>query len=109
MATDLSTADPTPGPPATPPPAEPPAEPKRRFQLPSAYTILFALIVITALATWIIPAGRYALDDKGSPLPGTYEEVDSSPARILVDSLMAPINGLYGIEDPVTKNVSVYN
>ena len=64
-------------PPSRRPP--PPEEPKRRFQLPSAYTILFALIVITALATWIIPAGRYALDDEGSPIPGTYEEVDVEP------------------------------
>jgi uncharacterized ion transporter superfamily protein YfcC len=82
---------------------------KSRFTLPSAYTILFALIVVTALATWIIPAGRYALDPDGSPIPGSYQEVDSSPSRILVDSLKAPINGLYGVEDPVTKNVDVYN
>ena len=51
----------------------------------------------------------YALDEDGSPIPGTYEEVDATPARILVDSLKAPINGLYGIEDPVTGNVDVYN
>ena len=30
----------------------------RGFALPSAYTILFILIVIVALLTWIIPAGR---------------------------------------------------
>ena len=51
----------------------------------SAHTILFGLIVITALATWIIPAGRYVLDDQGSPIPGTYEEVESTPSRIVVD------------------------
>ena len=60
---------------------------KPRFTLPSAYTILFALIVLTAIATWIIPAGQYALDDEGSPIPGTYQEVDASPQRILIDSL----------------------
>jgi len=32
------------------------------LKLPSAYTILFVLIVITALATWIIPAGAYDTD-----------------------------------------------
>ena len=86
------------------------AEPKKpRFQLPSAYTILFALIVLTALATWVIPAGTYALDPEGSPIPGTYEEVDASPAKILQDSLQAPINGLYGIEDAATGNVDVFN
>src|SRR3954447_3134380 len=106
MATDLETPPaPAPPPPATPPPPEG----KPRFTLPSAYTILFALIVITALATWIVPAGRYALDPEGSPVPGSYHEVDSSPARIVVDSLKAPINGLYGVEDPATGNVDVYN
>src|ERR671911_390106 len=82
---------------------------RHRFTLPSAYTILFSLIVVTALATWIIPAGTYALDPDGSPIPGTYEEVDSNPQRILVDSLKAPINGLYGIEDPATGQVDVFN
>ena len=82
---------------------------KSRFALPSAYTILFGLIVIMAICTWIIPAGRYALDEEGSPIPGTYEEVDATPSRIIVDSLEAPINGLYGIEDPATGNVDVFN
>src|SRR5215218_10812016 len=98
-------------PPQSTTPQQPPAaeEPKRRFQLPSAYTILFALIVITALATWVIPAGQYALDPDGSPIPGTYQEVESTPSRIIVDSLEAPINGMYGIEDPATGNVDVFN
>ena len=82
---------------------------KPRFTLPSAYTILFALIVIIAIATWIIPAGQYTLDADGSPIPGTYEEVDSTPSRIIVDSLEAPINGMYGIEDAETGNVDVFN
>ncbi len=90
-------------------PSTPVDEPKRRFTLPSAYTILFALIVVMAIATWIIPAGTYALDDEGSPIPGTYEEVESTPQRIVVDSLNAPINGLYGIEDPATGNVGPFN
>jgi uncharacterized ion transporter superfamily protein YfcC len=89
---------------------EPPEAPRKsRFTLPSSYTILFALIVITALATWIIPAGQYALDPEGNPIPGTYQEVESTPSRIVVDSLMAPINGLYGIEDAATGNVDVFN
>ena len=89
--------------------AEETEPPKSRFTLPSAYTILFALIVLMAIATWIIPAGTYQLDADGSPMPGTYQEVESSPSRIIVDSLEAPINGLYGIEDPATGNVDVFN
>jgi uncharacterized ion transporter superfamily protein YfcC len=87
--------------------AEPTGE-KRRFTLPSAYTILFALIVLMAIATWIIPAGTYDLDKEGSPLPGTYHEVKAHPQRILIDSLTAPINGLYGIED-AKGNINYYN
>jgi uncharacterized ion transporter superfamily protein YfcC len=90
-----------------PPPADEP-EKKSRFRLPSAYTILFALIVLAAIATWIIPAGMYDLNDAGEPIPGTYQEIESKPARILVDSLTAPINGLYGIEDE-TGNINYYN
>ena len=68
-----------------------PAEPvkKSRFTLPSAYTILFALIVLAAIATWIIPAGTYNLNDAGEPIPGTYHEVASHPARILSTGLGA--------------------
>jgi uncharacterized ion transporter superfamily protein YfcC len=81
---------------------------KRRFTLPSAYTILFALIVLAAIATWIIPAGTYRLNKAGEPIPGTYHEVAASPQRILVDSLTAPINGLYGIENK-KGNINYYN
>ena len=88
--------------------AEPTEGRKRRFQLPSAYTILFALIVLAAIATWIVPAGRYDLNKQGEPIPGTYHEVESHPQRIIVDSLKAPINGMYGIEDK-KGNISPYN
>jgi uncharacterized ion transporter superfamily protein YfcC len=83
-------------------------EKKSRFTLPSAYTILFVLIVLAAIATWIIPAGTYDLNDAGEPKPGTYHEIDSKPSKILVDSLTAPINGLYGIED-AKGNINYYN
>jgi uncharacterized ion transporter superfamily protein YfcC len=82
--------------------------PKSGFALPSAYTILFALIVVAAIATWIIPAGTYDLNKDGEPVPGTYHEVEQKPARILVDSLTAPINGMYGIEDD-KGNINYYN
>jgi uncharacterized ion transporter superfamily protein YfcC len=89
--------------------AEAPGAPEKRgFKLPSAYTILFILIVAVALATWIIPAGTYDYDGEGSPIPGTYHQVDAQPARILRDSLTAPINGMYGIEG-ADRSISYYN
>jgi uncharacterized ion transporter superfamily protein YfcC len=81
---------------------------KRGLHLPSAYTILFILIVLVALATWIIPAGRYDYNADGTPIPGTYHAVEANPARIVVDSLTAPINGLYGISGE-DGSISYYN
>ena len=88
--------------------AEAPGGGRRGFALPSAYTILFILIVLTAVATYLIPAGAYDVDADGEPIPGTYHQVDQNPQRIVVDSLMAPINGLYGIEAE-DGSISVWN
>src|SRR5688500_2792625 len=66
------------------------------------------LIVLAALATWFVPAGTYDLKKDGSPIPGTYQEIESNPQRILVDSLKAPINGLYGVENG-KGNIDFYN
>jgi uncharacterized ion transporter superfamily protein YfcC len=63
---------------------------------------------LAAIATWVIPAGVYNLSATGEPVPGTYHEVASQPAHILRDSLTAPINGLYGIED-AKGNINYYN
>src|SRR6478672_166579 len=82
--------------------------PNRSFSLPSAYTILFALIVLTAAATWIIPAGTYDYNQDGEPIPGTYHSVTHEPQKILLDSIKAPINGMYGIQDD-TGNISYWN
>ncbi|MGB5865787.1 MAG: YfcC family protein [Sulfitobacter sp.] len=69
---------------------------------PTAYTILFVLVVAMAALTWVIPAGEYeratntALG-KEVPVPGTYATVEAAPQGLL-DVLMAPIAGFY---DPV--------
>lgn len=77
---------------ATPPP---PAE--GRF--PTAYTILFALIVLMAALTWLIPAGEYeriANEALGRdvPVPGSYQQVEAAP-QTPFQVLMAPIAGFY--------------
>ncbi|KXF75708.1 C4-dicarboxylate ABC transporter [Paramesorhizobium deserti] len=75
------------------------ADAPRRFRFPSAFTILFGLIVLVAALTWIIPAGQYqrvlnpALD-KEVPVAGTYAPTDANPQGIF-DIIMAPIDGLY--------------
>ncbi len=81
---------------------------KRKFTFPSAFTILFLLLILIALATWIVPAGSYDYDEEGAPIPGTYHPVEQNPQRLLVSALKGPINGMYGIEDD-TGNVDVWN
>lgn len=78
------------------------------FRFPSAYTILFILIVIVAIATWIVPAGQYELSEDGEPIPGSYHPVESNPQRIIADGLMAIVNGTYGIQGE-DGTISVYN
>jgi uncharacterized ion transporter superfamily protein YfcC len=95
-------------PPAPPAPAVEAEAKPRGLKLPSAYTILFILIVAVAALTWIIPAGRYQYNEDGTPIPGTYASVEQNPARIIVDSLTAPINGMYGIEGD-DGSISYYN
>lgn len=68
-------------------------------RFPTAYTILFALIILMAALTWVLPAGQYerianqALG-KDAPVPGTYKVVEAAHQGIL-DVLMAPISGFY--------------
>ena len=75
---------------------------KPRFRFPSAYTILFSLIVLVAALTWIIPAGQYqrvpseALG-KDVPVAGSYAPTEADPQGIF-DIILAPIAGFY---DPI--------
>ena len=96
-------------PPVAPTSEAPDPEPKKkgRFSLPSAYTILFALIVLAAIATWVIPAGMYNLNASGEPIPDVSRG-GVATRQDLRDSLTAPINGLYGIED-TTGNINYYD
>lgn len=69
------------------------------FKFPSAYTILFTLIALVALMTWIVPAGQYdrVMNEelgKEVPVTGTYHAVESNPQGV-VDVLLAPIDGFY--------------
>lgn len=80
-------------------PTAPAPETTTRFSFPSAYTILFALIVIVAALTWVIPAGEYervASEALGKELPvaGTYALTDTNPQGVF-DVILAPIAGFY--------------
>ncbi|WP_243291598.1 TIGR00366 family protein [Bacillus sp. FJAT-47783] len=57
---------------------------KKKFQVPHVFVILFFVIVLAAIATYIVPAGEYerVLNDEGRTVvvDGTFHTVESSPA-----------------------------
>src|SRR5512147_2831529 len=71
---------------------------KKKFTFPTAFTILFLLLIVIAAATWIIPAGSYDYNADGQPIPGTYHQVESNPQALFNSALKGPINGMYGIQ-----------
>ena len=80
-------------------------------KFPTAFTILFGLIVVVAALTWIIPAGQYerAMNEtlgREAPVPGTYARVEPNPQG-LVAVLMAPIAGLYDPDTGMANAVDV--
>jgi uncharacterized ion transporter superfamily protein YfcC len=91
----------------TPKPTAVAGQKKRRFTFPTAFTILFVIILIVAVLTWLIPAGQYELNKEGAPIAGTYHEVASNPQK-LKDVIAAPINGMYGIKGEA-GGIDVYN
>ncbi|MEO9873610.1 MAG: YfcC family protein [Anderseniella sp.] len=68
-------------------------------RFPTAYSILFGLILFMAALTWFVPAGQYdrvqneALGREVA-VPGTYKAVEAAP-QSLFDIFLAPINGFY--------------
>ena len=52
-------------------------EPKRRLGFPSAVTTLVIVTLLVWVAALFIPPGRYAQDADGSPIPGTYQRIES--------------------------------
>ena len=87
---------------------ETPVEEKSGFKFPTAYTVLFALLILVVIATWIVPAGQYDTNEDGEPIPGSYHEVASNPQKIIADGLLAPVNGMYGLEGE-DGSISIYN
>ncbi|ANZ65317.1 arginine:ornithine antiporter [Secundilactobacillus paracollinoides] len=70
-------------------------KPRRHFKMPSAFTILFFIIIAVAILTWLIPAGQYSTDKAGNIIAHTYRTVKANPQGIW-DVMMAPVNGMVG-------------
>ena len=66
----------------------------REFKMPTAYTVLFAILLAMTLLTWFIPSGEYRYDGEGKPIAGSYHQVEDA-AQPLTSVLVAPLEGLY--------------
>lgn len=58
-------------------------ENKKKFKLPHIYVLLTLIIVICAIASWILPAGQFdhMINEAGKEVvvPGTYHIIESTP------------------------------
>ena len=71
----------------------------KKFRMPTAYTILFLLLVLVAAAPWIIPAGAYErAGEEDAPVAGTYHEVERQPQGP-GDVILASFQGFYDAVD----------
>lgn len=80
-------------------------------RFPTAYTILFLLIIFVAALTWVIPAGKYdrvMSDEVGREVavPGTYQVVEAKQQGF-VDVMLAPTTGFYDPDSYVANAIDV--
>ena len=67
---------------------------RAKFRMPSTLTIIFLLIAIMAVLTWIVPSGsfeRQDIDGRMVVVAGTYQKAASNPQGI-TEVFTAPIN-----------------
>ena len=54
---------------------------KKKRQIPSTCALLFMLMIVCAILTWIVPAGEFDTEKVGNlnkVIAGTYHTVDAS-------------------------------
>lgn len=71
---------------------------KKKFKMPSAFSILFVIIIIVALLTWFVPAGKYDYTEDDAPIPNTYHQIDPTPQGVGA-VILSPIKGFFNAVD----------
>ena len=87
---------------------------KPRWQPPHTYALLFAMIVVTAVLTWVLPSGSFERENTvtssggaaSTVIPGTFSTVDKVTAdrdlrQGVLDVLSAPMAGLVHAADVI--------
>ncbi|ASJ72276.1 YfcC family protein [Granulosicoccus antarcticus] len=90
---------------------EPEADTGLASRFPTAYTILFLLIIFVAALSWVIPAGSYdrAMSDsvgREIAVAGTYKTVESNPQGFF-DVMLAPVAGFYDPDSYAASAIDV--
>ena len=55
---------------------------KKKLQIPSTCALLFMLMIVCTILTWIVPAGEFDTEkvgDLNKVIAGTYHTVEASP------------------------------
>jgi uncharacterized ion transporter superfamily protein YfcC len=68
---------------------------KRHFRLPNTFVLLFAILALIALATWLVPGGQYdthMVNGRALVDPASFHYIASKPQGP-VALMMAPIKG----------------
>jgi uncharacterized ion transporter superfamily protein YfcC len=84
---------------------------RRKRGFPAPVTILTFVLVLVWIAAFFIPSGEYTHDPAGSPVAGSFRYVESPldfEGRV-EDLMLAPVNGMYGIQDAATGRVGPFN
>jgi uncharacterized ion transporter superfamily protein YfcC len=84
---------------------------KRKRSFPAPVTILTFVLIVVWISAFFIPSGQYKVDASGSPIPGSFRNIVPPldfDGRIQ-DLLLAPVNGMYGIQDPNTGQIGPFN
>ena len=70
---------------------------KKKLQIPSTCALLFMLMIVCAILTWIVPAGEFdteKVDNLNKVIAGTYHTVEASPVGPWA-TIMAVVQGFY--------------
>jgi uncharacterized ion transporter superfamily protein YfcC len=84
---------------------------RRKRGFPAPVAILTFILILVWIATFFIPPGEYRHDPDGSPVAGSFRYVEAPldfKGRV-EDLMLAPVNGMYGVQDPETGQVSPVN
>ena len=76
---------------------------KKKLQIPSTCALLFMLMIVCAILTWIVPAGEFDTEkvgDLNKVIAGTYHTVEASPVGPWA-TIMAVVQGFYKAAVPL--------